>query len=73
MVTKDYHNDLCTFLNHYAGIIPKSGLEKITGVNQKQLWHYYSGKRTPKRETVLKIQENIIRFAEELKQVRFID
>jgi hypothetical protein len=70
---KDYNRDLGAFLNHYAGILSKSGLEKITGVNQKQLWHYSSGGRRPSMETAKKVQESIYSFADELKQVHFID
>jgi hypothetical protein len=65
--------DLETFLNNYSGILSKSGLEKITGINQKQLWHYSSGNRRPKPETIRKIQQSIHGFADDLKQVHFID
>ncbi len=69
----DYKFDVSSFLDYYSGILSKSGLEKITGINQKQLWHYFSGNRTPKKETVLKIQEGLHKFAKELSQVHFID
>jgi len=64
--------DVCSFLNYYEDILSKSGLEKITGINQKQLWHYSSGKRRPKSETSKKIQERIHRFADDLSQVQFV-
>jgi len=63
--------DLTSFLDFYAGILSKSGLEKITGINQKQLWHYSSGKRRPKTETAMKIQNRIHQFADDLRQVQF--
>ncbi len=69
----EFEYDVDSFLNYYAGILSKSGLEKITGINQKQLWHYASGKRKPTKTTILKIQEGLHKFAEELKQVQFID
>lgn len=69
----EYIYDISSFLDFYSGVLSKSGLEKITGVNQKQLWHYAKGIRTPKKETVLKIQEKLHKFGEELSQVRFID
>ena len=65
--------DVTSFLDYYAGILSKSGLEKITGINQKQLWHYSSGKRRPTRQTTLRIQNNLHRFAENLRQVHFVD
>jgi len=64
--------DVPSFLNYYSGILSKSGLEKITGINQKQLWHYSSGKRKPKRQTTLQIQNGLHRFAENLSQISFL-
>ena len=64
--------DVCSFLNYYENILSKSGLEKVTGINQKQLWHYSSGKRQPKSETAKKIQERIHQFADDLRQVQFV-
>jgi hypothetical protein len=69
----DIRYDVCSFLDYYSGILSKSGLEKITGINQKQLWHYSSGNRYPKPQTARKIQEHLHLFADELKQVQFID
>jgi hypothetical protein len=69
----DIRYDVCSFLDYYSGILSKSGLEKITGINQKQLWHYSSGSRQPKAKTAKKIQERIHDFANELKRVQFID
>jgi hypothetical protein len=69
----DIQYDICSFLDYYAGILSKSGLERITGINQKQLWHYSSGGRRPRLETTKKIQESIYSFADELKQVHFVD
>jgi len=65
--------DVTAFLDYYSGILSKSGLEKITGINQKQLWHYSSGKRRPTRQTTLRIQNNLHRFADNLRQVHFVD
>jgi len=65
--------DVTSFLDLYSGILSKSGLEKITGVNQKQLWHYSSGRQRPTRKTALKIQNNLHRFAENLREVQFAD
>lgn len=69
----NYVYDMPSFLDYYAGILSKSGLEKITGVNQKQLWHYAKSVRTPKKETVLKIQDKLNSFGKELSQLKFID
>jgi hypothetical protein len=69
----DIRYDVCSFLDYYSGILSKSGLEKITGINQKQLWHYSSGNRSPRPETARRIEERIHHFADDLKRVRFID
>ena len=69
----DIQYDVTSFLDYYSGILSKSGLEKVTGINQKQLWHYSSGKRHPRPETAKKIQESLHRFADDLKQVQFVN
>ncbi|MDR0811152.1 MAG: pilus assembly protein HicB [Paludibacter sp.] len=63
--------DVSAFLDTYTGILSKSGLEKITGINQKQLWHYTSGRRA-KPVTTRKIERNIHLFADKLRQVQFV-
>lgn len=69
----DIYYDVCSFLDYYGGILSKSGLEKVTGINQKQLWHYSSGKRHPKPATVKRIQERLHGFADNLRQVQFVN
>lgn len=63
--------DLATFLNTYCKILSKAGLETLTGINQKQLWHYASGKSKPRRSTISKVSESIHAFAQELNQIQF--
>ena len=38
-----YHFDVAGLLNYYKGIFTNAALEKITGINQRQLQHYSSG------------------------------
>ncbi len=68
----DIRYDVSSFLDYFSGILSKSGLETITGINQKQLWHYSSGLRKPRHNTVVQIEKSLHEFAEGLKQVRFI-
>ena len=68
----DFRYDMASFLNLYKEMLSKAGLEIITGVHQKQLWHYASGTKRPRPETVKKIEANLHKFADELKQVHFI-
>lgn len=58
--------DVKSMLQFYAGIFTKAGLERITGINQKQLWHYASGTRNPRPEQVLKIETALHKLGEEL-------
>ena len=67
----EYLFDITTFLQVYGKIISKAGIEKLTGINQKQLWHYASGKRKPRKETVVKIAESVHKLGEELMKVSF--
>lgn len=66
-----YKFDLASFMNIYGNVLSKSGLEVLTGINQKQLWHYASGKRKPRPETVEKVRSSIREFAKELAEVEF--
>ncbi|MGL4908972.1 MAG: hypothetical protein ACRC3G_06530 [Bacteroidales bacterium] len=64
---------MASFLSSFNGILSKSGLEAITGINQKQLWHYAAGIKKPRPNTVAKIAERLHNFADEIKQVQFVD
>jgi predicted RNase H-like HicB family nuclease len=65
----EWKYDVASFLKYYSGIFSKPALERITGINQKQLFHYASGKSKPSGKTVRKIEHAFRRFAEELNQV----
>lgn len=66
-----YKYDLCSFLNAYSKVLGKAALENITGINQKQLWHYASGKRKPSKQTIDKVANSIHDFAKELSESQF--
>lgn len=61
-----FRMDVKSLLSFYEGIFTKAGLERITGINQKQLWHYASGARNPRPEQVIKIETALHRLGEEL-------
>ena len=63
--------DLKTFLNMYSGIFSKAGLERLTGINQKQLWHYAKGNVKPRKKQVERIQDSIHRLAADMAQTDF--
>ena len=64
--------DVPSFLQEYAAAFTLAGLERITGVNQKQLGHYISGYRHPSPKTARKIESGIRAFCQQLSAVEFI-
>ena len=58
--------DVRSLLDFYSGIFSKAGLERITGINQKQLWHYASGTRNPRPEQALKLESALHKLGREL-------
>jgi predicted RNase H-like HicB family nuclease len=63
--------DVKSLFEFYDGVFSKSGLERITGINQKQLWHYASGNRNPRPEQALKLEQALHKLGEELISIRF--
>lgn len=68
----EFSYDVASFLNYYSKILSLSGLQRITGINQGQLSHYLTGHRKPGKKTVEKIETNLHKFAEELKEIELI-
>ncbi len=68
----EFKYDLPSFLQYYAYAFTLAGLERITGVNQRQLSHYINGIRRPSEKTVRKIEERIKAFGREIAAVRFV-
>ena len=62
----DFTMDVKSLLSLYEGIFTKAGLERLTGINQKQLWHYANGSSVPRRAQVLKIENALHRLGNEL-------
>lgn len=61
--------DICSLLSIYEGIFSKSGLEKLTGINQKQLWHYAKGMSTPRPAQRQRIENALHRLGSELLSI----
>ena len=62
----EFNMDVKSLLTLYAGIFTKAGLERLTGINQKQLWHYANGGSSPRRAQVQKIENGLHRLGKEL-------
>lgn len=71
-VQVEFKYDIPSFLQEYAYAFSLAGLERITGVNQKQLGHYISGYRRPSAKTIRKIESGIHSFSQQLAAVKFI-
>ncbi len=65
-----YKFDTATLLEYYKGIFTKAGLERITGINQKQLFHYASGFRKPRPAKAKEIETALHQLGKELLAVR---
>src|SRR5690554_4392507 len=64
-----YKFDTESLLAYYKGIFTHAALERITGINQKQLWHYASGTKKPRLEQRKKIERGLHQLADELSEV----
>lgn len=56
-------------LNAYSDIFTKAALSRITGINQRQLWHYASGMRKPRPTQRKRIEEGLHRLGSELMTI----
>lgn len=64
--------DAATFINYYSGIFTKAALSRITGINERQLWHYAAGVHKPRKTQLEKMQKGIKSLAAELSSVSLL-
>lgn len=62
----EWHYDTQSLLLHYGTLMSLSGLERITGIHQKQLWAYMHGRSKPRRQQAERIEQGVRRFGREL-------
>ena len=58
--------DTESLLEYYSGILSLSGLEKIPGIHQKQLWNYLHRKSKPRKAQIEKIEKGLHALGSEL-------
>ncbi len=58
-----------SLLEYYSGILSLSGLEKITGIHQKQLWSYLHRKSKPRKSQIEKIERGLHALGSELLSI----
>ena len=68
----EWHYDTQSLLLHYGTLLSLSGLERITGVHQKQLWAYMHGRSTPRKAQKERIENAVHSFGQELSHVYLI-
>jgi len=64
-----YKFDTESLLKYYKGIFTKAGLERITGINQRQIQHYSSGLKKPRVAQAKKIESALHKLGNELLAV----
>lgn len=64
--------DTATFINCYSGIFTKAALSRITGINERQLWHYAAGVHKPRKAQLEKIQNGIKALSNELSSIDLV-
>ena len=64
-----YKFDVESLLEYYSGILSLSGMEKITGIHQKQLWNYLHKKSKPRKAQIEKITVGLHNLGSELMSI----
>jgi len=61
--------DIPSFLEYYSGYMSLAGMERATGINQKQLSNYLNHRAVPRRKQADRIRIGIHNFAKELLSI----
>jgi predicted RNase H-like HicB family nuclease len=61
--------DMQSMVSYYAWVLGYSGLEKITGIHQKQLGAYAKGESNPRKEQAERFITGLHRFGAELNAI----
>ena len=64
-----YKFDVESLLSYYKKVFTNSALERITGINQKQIQHYSTGLKKPRPVQVKKIETALHKLGAELLSV----
>ena len=65
----EYKLSIEALLNAYSDVFTKAALSRITGINERQLWHYASGMRKPRPQQRKRIEDGLHRLGVELLNV----
>jgi len=62
----EWRYDVESLLTHFSRFFTLAGLERITGIHQKQLWSYMHGQTKPRNAQKERIRNSLTTFAKEL-------
>ena len=65
----EYKLDTQSFLEYFSQYLSLAGMERITGVNQKQLSNYLNRRSKPRKQQIERISKGLRRFASELLSI----
>jgi len=68
----EFQYDVQSILSYYASVFTKPALERLTGINQKQLHHYATGLKKPREQQKKKIESALHRLGSELMSVHLV-
>ncbi|MCT4643868.1 MAG: type II toxin-antitoxin system HicB family antitoxin [Carboxylicivirga sp.] len=69
----DFHIDVQTLFDWISGIVTKSGLARITNMNQSLVSQYANGIKNPSQKQLAKIEQALHKFGQELLSVNLGD
>ena len=58
--------DPASLLSYYQGIFTNAAIERLTGINQRQIQRYASGESNPRPEQKAKIKDGLHKLGKEL-------
>ena len=56
----------------YDKILTRAALSRLTGINERQLWHYAAGVHKPRPKQAEKIQHGIQLLTKELEAISLV-
>lgn len=65
----EFELNIQALLHYFDGILTRSALARVTGINERQLGHYATGHRNPRPAQRIKIIEGIHRIGTEFNSV----
>jgi predicted RNase H-like HicB family nuclease len=65
----DFVLNVRALLHYFEGVLTRSALSRVTGINERQLGHYITGHRKPRPEQRKKIVEGLHRIGKEINSV----